>query len=135
MASALRATLSWFAACFVGTCVGVACFEASGALAGQATASLNALAFGLGALFIGAAILTAPLSLVLVLLMRMSGIRRPWADSVGGAAVGATAAILPELLYHQHLIEAGALIPYAMAGGFAAGPLYWWLTGRPRPPY
>ena len=96
---------------------------------------VDSVLFAILVLCVGALFVTAPLSVLIVAAMRLRSIRRPWADWVGGALVGAVAILAPDLLMHGHPIGAPTQLPYAIAGGFAAGPVYRWLAGKPDPPY
>ena len=67
--------------------------------------------------------------------MRLTGLRRGWADAIAGGLLGA-------VMMHVVLHGASAITeaPSLMVGlfgiaGLAGGAVYWNFTGRPRPPY
>lgn len=132
MKPSLRAFLSWCAANFFGVFVTVACWQGLGFLHGAHGAPWDSLALALIVMFFGAALVTAPLSMMLVFAARLSKAPRPWADFVGGIAIGV---IAPELMYFWHWLDTQMWVGYGLVGGMAAGPLYWRLAGKPRPPY
>ncbi|HYD85011.1 MAG TPA: hypothetical protein VEA63_13195 [Opitutus sp.] len=93
-----------------------------------------------GTFWVGAVAFIAPLSALIVFVGRIGGIRRPWADTVGGA-IAAVAGVfaadaVAELIFYGNLIPGDVmLVPFALIAGLVAGPTYWWLAGRPQPPY
>lgn len=90
--------------------------------------------------YVGALIFIAPLSALIVFVVRIGRIRRPWADTVGGI-VAAIAGVFAadagtDLILYGNLIGGDVmLVPFALIAGLVAGPTYWCFAGRPRPPY
>lgn len=70
---------------------------------------------------------------VLVSSIRALGALRPFADIVAGALLAAAAATILGLGISPAVAFGAALL--AGPSGAAAGFLYWWFAGRPRPPY
>ncbi len=132
--SPIRAALAWVGACFVGACIGVLGI-ATANVVGRNGAWISAQDFMMvsGAFFFGSLIITAPLSLLAIVVIRMTGIRRPWADTVAGAAIAVIGAMAPEILLYGRVTGESSLPPFALMAGLIAGPIYWCLAGKPRP--
>jgi len=81
-----------------------------------------------------AMIATVP-AIILTALLRLSRLPRGWTDALAFA-------LAAPVLYHAVILEGDfspasfALAdPIFAAGGAVAGFVYWWLAGRPAPPY
>jgi hypothetical protein len=139
--SPFRAVLAWAAACLIGVCLSVLGTGLAHVLFDDgAWLSLETFVLASSVLYLGALAFIAPLSLLMVFVIRKTGIRRPWADTVGGASVAISgvfaADAVGELVFYGHIVRDGtALIPHALLSGLLAGPVYWWLACKPRPPY
>jgi hypothetical protein len=138
--SPLRAALAWAAACLIGVVVGVLGVATMNVAQGGSWLSVQTFLLASGTFYAGAVAFIAPLSALIVFIARIGRIRRPWADTVGGA-IAAVAGVfaadaVAELIFYGNLIPNDVvLVPFALIAGLIAGPTYWWLTGRPQPPY
>jgi hypothetical protein len=139
--SPLRATLAWAGACLIGVVLGVLGVAATHVLKGGSWISMHTFVLAASTFYVAAVAFIAPLSALIIVVVRASRIRRPWADTVGGA-VAAIAGVFAadaaaELILYGNLLAGDdvMLVPFALVSGLVAGPTYWWLTGRPRPPY
>lgn len=138
--SPLRAALAWAGACLIGVAVGVLGVATMNVVQGGSWLSVQTFFLASSTFYVGAVAFIAPLSGLIVFVVRIGRIRRPWADTVGGAvaAVAGTYAAdaVAELILYGNLIPGDVrLVPSALIAGLVAGPTYWWLTGRPEPPY
>lgn len=138
--SPLRATLAWAGACLVGVVVGVLSVAATHALLqGGSWLSIETFVLASSLFYAGAVAFIAPFSVLTVFVIRAARIRRPWADTVGGAAATITGTLaanaVGDLIIYRHIVDDPVLVPHALVSGLIAGPVYWWLAGKPRPPY
>ena len=135
-----RATLAWAGACLVGVEIGMLSIAATNViLRGGSWLSVESFVMASTLFYAGAVAFVAPLSVLIVFLVRTARIRRPWADAVGGAAAAITGALAEhtvlDLNFIGHVTSDPVLVPFALVSGLIAGPVYWWLAGKPRPPY
>lgn len=131
----MRAILGWAAANVVGLSVFVLLVKVVGWATGKATASFSESVFVLGILIGPTAVVTAPMLLASSLIIRASGIRRPWADTVAGVAIAMLTACVPMLILPGGAFAESGIFGLALICGLAAGPTYWYVAGKPRPPY
>ncbi|HRO03234.1 MAG TPA: hypothetical protein PLS69_06480, partial [Terricaulis sp.] len=134
------ATLAWFLAALVGVVVGILGVALTNAIAdGGAWISADSFIWVFVTFYIGATLFIAPVSLVVIFVVRETRIRRPWADAVGGAAAAVVGSVLAEIVagvaLSGHASASFTLVPFALVAGLLAGPVYWWLAGKLRPPY
>lgn len=138
--SRFRATLAWAGACLIGIVVGVLGVAVTNVLQGGSWLSIQTFILASSLFYLCAVVFIAPPSLLIVGPVRMARIRRPWGDTVGGALaalIGILAAdALADLGMYGHLVGGEpVLFPHALVSGLVGGPAYWWLAGKPNPPY
>ena len=126
--------------CLVGVVVGVLGIAATNVVHGGSWLSVESFLLASSVFYAGAVTFIAPLTWLMIVVVRTGRIRRPWADAVGGAAAALTGIIaadaVSDLIFVGRLVENNlALVPNALVSGLIAGPVYWWLAGKPRPPY
>jgi hypothetical protein len=136
----VRAVLAWTLACLIGAAAAVSAMGvANVVLDGGSFYSPSTFLFGLSVFYVAAVLFVGPISAFLVLVIRVHRIRRPWADTVGGAGAAVLGLyggnVVANLLVYGRVIADPPLLPIALMAGLIAGPAYWWLAGRPRPPY
>jgi hypothetical protein len=136
-----RAVAAWVAATLIGALVFVISLDAHSFFRWSVDPAhaFDAALFTIwivAIVWMGGAIVAAPLALFAVVSVRAVMAPRPWADMVGSATI---AALLPDIVNtivgfadESQLIDT---LPYSLPTGLVAGVCYWFFTGRPRPPY